>query len=161
AGDFTRAERLFRNAADADEEPAAAYLAAATAAQAAHAPARRDNHLALAAGAQPSARTTLQLKRAEWLVENGQLSEARPLVEKLASAARGNPQVLRLRMILAEAAHDHAALLELLPDLRRDHVVAPDDASALERNAAAALLADEGQALAALESRWRGLSRPL
>ncbi|MEX2479875.1 MAG: heme biosynthesis HemY N-terminal domain-containing protein [Gammaproteobacteria bacterium] len=161
AGDFNRAERLFRGGIDDDAQPEAHYLAAAAAAQAAHAPARRDNYLTLAAEARPESQHVFLLKRAEWLVENGQLTEARPLVDKLARAESGNPQVLRLRMIIARDTHDHEGLLTLLPDLRRDHVLAHDEANVMERASVAAVLGQTDLSLEALRSRWRALSKHL
>ena len=161
AGDFRRAESLFRGGVVDDACPEAHYLAAATAAHAANAPGRRDNYLMLAAGAKPEARHVFQLKRAQWLVENAQYSEARPLIEKLATVHAGNPQITRLRMVLARDSHDHEGLMILLPDLRRDHILSHDEANHLERLAAAALLDTEAADGAALRKRWLSLAKHL
>jgi HemY protein len=161
AGDFARAERLFRGGVVDDARPEAHYLAAASAAQAAHAPARRDNYLMLAAGAKPEARHVFRLKRAQWLVENGQFSEARPLIEKLALVDAGNPQLTRLRMIVARDSHDYVGLMSLLPDLRRDHILNHDEANHLERVTAAALLDTAAVDVDALRKRWLGLAKNL
>jgi len=160
-GDYARAERLFRRGVDDDSQPEAHYLAAAEAAHAARAPARRDNYLSLAVGAEPSARTALAIKRAGWLLDNGQVTEARPLIDKLAQTEADNPQILALRLRLAQASYDHAGLFELIPALRRDRVLGHDVLNELEREAAIALLSRADLSREALESRWSALAKNL
>ncbi|MEQ8495977.1 MAG: heme biosynthesis HemY N-terminal domain-containing protein, partial [Gammaproteobacteria bacterium] len=160
-GDYARAERLFRRGVDERSQPEAHYLAAAEAAHAARAPGRRDNYLTLAAGADPGARTALTIKRAAWLLENGQLSEARPLIEKLAENNRDNPRVLALMLRLAQASYDHAGVFALVPDLRRDRVLGHDALDAIERESAIALLARADLTREVLESRWQALGKHL
>ncbi len=161
AGDFAQAERQFTRGLDDDSQPEVHYLAAAEAAQALKAPGRRDNYLSLAQELNPAIRTPLDIKRAEWLLGNGQLTEARPLIERLKAAEVGNPQVLKLQMDLYQQSHDHEALLALIPDIRRDHVLSHDDAIALERRSAVAILAGERTDVEALTRRWRGFSKHL
>ena len=161
AGDHARAERLLRRGVDEHSQPAAHYLAAAEAAQAARAPGRRDNYLELAAGADPGARTALTIKRAGWLLENGQLSEARPIVEKLARHHRDNPQVLALLLRLAQASYDHQGVFELVPALRRDRVLGHDALNMIEREAAIALLSRADLVREVLDARWRALGKHL
>lgn len=161
AGDFAGAEKLFRRGVDDDARADVHYLAAATAAEAQRASARRDNYLQLAIDNNPDSRPTLNLKRAEWLLDRGELSEAAPLVERLTATEIGNPQVLRLKMRLARARNDHAALLALVPDLRRDHVVSADEAAAIERHAAASLLALEHGGRETLNAHWNGFGKHL
>lgn len=160
-GDFSRAERLFRGGVEDECKPEAHYLAAASAAHAGRSPARRDNYLSLAIGVRPEARNALELRRAEWLMDNGQVSEARPVIDRLTRAEPGNPRVLRLRMLAARAGYDYATLLELMPAVRRDRVLTHDDANALEREAAVALLSRGDQALEAVQTCFDGLARTL
>jgi HemY protein len=161
AGDFARAEKLFRGGVEDDSQPEAHFLAAAAAAQAAGAPARRDNYLALAASARPDARNAFHLQRAGWLLDNGQVSEARPLIERLAAAEPHNPEVLRLRMELARTTFDHEALMALVPALRRDRVINHDAINALERETAVALLSRADLGREALDARWNALAKNL
>ncbi len=159
AGDYARAEQLFTRSVDDDSHAEAHYLAAAEAAQAQGAAGRRDNYLRLAEDNDPELRVTTRIRRAGWLLDNGRVSEARPLIERLAATEQGNPQVLRLRMLLYRMTGDSAALLELAPDLRRDRVLEPPDADALERSAAVSLLATEDRGLQALEERYHALPK--
>ena len=160
-GDFARAERLFSRGAEQDAQPEVHYLAAAQAAQAMNAPARRDNYLQLAQDMQPDARASLDIKLAEWLIENDQLTEAGALIDVLEGSQVGNPQVLKLRMSVLQRLGDMRALLALIPDLRRDRVIAFDDANAMERDCAIAVLNDSQASLDALRAVWKGLSKPI
>lgn len=161
SGDFERAERLFSRGVDEDAQPEAHYLAAAEAAQAMHAPARRDNYLRLAHDLQPEASDAIDIKRAEWLIENSQLEEAREMLDGLGTRQRGNAQLLKLRLDLIERLGDPDALIALVPDLRRARVVSFDAANALERNAAIAILERPHPSIGALHAIWRGLSKPM
>ena len=160
-GDFARAERLFSRGAEEDAQPEVHYLAAAQAAQAMNAPARRDNYLQLAHDVQPDAAAALDIKRAEWMIENDQLTEAGALIDELAQAQVGNVQVLKLRMNLLQRLGDTHALLTLIPDLRRDRVIPFDDANALERDCAIAVLNESPGSPDSLADVWNGLSKPM
>lgn len=160
-GDFARAERLFAKGAEGDAQPEVHYLAAAEAAQAMNAPARRDNYLQLAHDVQPEAAAALDIKRAEWMIDTDQLPEAGKLIDELAQAQIGNVQVLKLRMRLLQRLGDTEALLALIPDLRRDRVIPFDDANALERDCAIAVLNESGGSPDALADVWNGLSKPM
>lgn len=161
SGDFAGAERLFRRGIDDELKPAVHYFAAASAAEAQGAPGRRDNYLQLARDTDPEAGVALNIKRAEWLLANDQISEARPLIERLVSTEIGNTQVLELQMRLYQETHDSDALLALMPDLRRDHVISVDEANALERQCASLVLEAETGGEDALKQRWKSLSRYL
>lgn len=160
-GDFARAERLFSRGVDEDAQPEVHYLAAAEAAQALNAFARRDNYLRLAHDVQPDAKDAIEVKRAQWLIENDQLAEARGLIDRLQGTQAGNPQVLRLRMDLLQRSGDMRALLELIPNLRRDRVIPFDDINALERDCAIAVLNEPHETLEILRARWKGMSKPM
>ncbi len=160
-GDFARAERLFTKGAEGDAQPEVHYLAAAQAAQARNAPARRDNYLQLAHDVQPDAAAALDIKRSEWLIENGQLAGAGALIDDLEQAQAGNLQVLRLRMSLLQHLGDMHALLALIPALRRDRVIPFDDANAMERDCAIAVLNEQYASQESLVDVWNGLSKPI
>jgi len=156
-GDYARAEKLFNRGIDADTQPEVHYLAAAEAAEALHAPARRDNYLKLAHEVQPDAAAALDLKHAAWLIENGQLDEAGALLARLELGRAVTPRVLKLKLDFHRARGEHAALLALLPALRRDRVVAHEALNALERDSALAVLV--AVAPTALEAQWQALSK--
>lgn len=160
-GEFARAERLFSRGVDEDAQPEVHYLAAAEAAQALKASARRDNYLRLAHDVQPDAADAIDIKRAQWLIENDQLIEARGFIDRLQGAQERNPQVLKLRMDLLRRSGDMRALLELIPDLRRDRVMPFDDINALERDCAIAVLNEPRETLEVLHTLWKGMSKPM
>ena len=159
AGDFARAERLFSRGVDEGTQPEVHYLAAAEAAQAMKATARRDNYLRLAHDVQPEAAAALDLKRAAWLLDNGQLEEARELIDRLAATQVSSPQLLRLRMRVLEGQNAVRELVQLLPALRRERVITHDEGNALERVCAVSEL--QGQQGTALQDVWDSLSKPV
>ena len=161
SGDFSRAERLFSRGADSDAQPEVHYLAAAQAAQAMNAAARRDNYLRLAHDVEPKICDALDTQRAEWLLDNGQSDAAANLLSNLTAKNPGNPQLLKLKKMLFERTQDAAALLALVPDLRRDRVVAHDEADRIERQAAFEILEQPQTSREALSSKWDALPRPL
>jgi HemY protein len=159
AGDYARAETLFKRGVDADTQPEVHYLAAAEAAAALNAPARRDNYLKLAHDVQPEAGAALDARRAAWLIENGELEEAGAVLDRLARGRPGTPQLLKLRHDYLRARGDCAALLALLPDLRRDRVIGFDALNALESECAQAVLAAPSASPAELDARWQALPK--
>jgi HemY protein len=161
SGDFASAERLFTRNIDDQHQPEVHYLAAAYAAESLSASARRENYLSLAQENNPLIRNAIDVKRAEWLLEDGQVDAAATLVEKLRASEIGNAQVLKLHMAICRHKRDDETLLALIPDLRRDHVLGLDEVNALERQCAMNLLDARGQNIEQLKARWRGLSKNL
>jgi len=154
-GDYARAERLFSGGVDEDAQPAVHYLAAAEAAHAQHAYARRDNYLQLAHDIEPQTRSALDTQHAEWLIERREFDAAAALIARTDGAQ--TPALLRLRLGIAQGRGDHGAVLRLLPELRRERVLRHDEAMALERASALALLATGD----ADDAVWEQLSKPL
>jgi HemY protein len=132
AGDHARAERLFSLGADDQAQPEVHYLAAAEAAQAQSANGRRDNYLRLARDLKPEAGVSLDMQRAGWLLEQAHTDEAAALLEQLKHSQPQSPALLALELKLARQRGEHAAVLRLLPALRRDRVMSHDQADALE-----------------------------
>lgn len=160
-GEFAAAERLFKRGLDDGEQPEVYYLAAAEAAQAQGASARRDNYLQLAREIKPEISTELDIKRAQWCIEDGQVDDAAPIIERLQNATVGNTQVLKLRYLLHSERGDQETLLAMVPDLRRDHVLTHDQSIALERRSASALLNASAESPEQLSERWRSLNKNL
>lgn len=161
AGDHARAERLFSLGADDQAQPEVHYLAAAEAAQAIHAHGRRDNYLRLARDLKPEATASLEMQRAAWLLEQGHGAEAAALVETLVRTQPQSPALLNLQLKLLQQGRDHAAVLRLLPALRRDRVLTHDQADALERQCAVALLGDAQLDSEAVTALWEKLPKSL
>lgn len=161
AGDHARAERLFSLGADDNAQPEVHYLAAAEAAQALHANGRRDNYLQLARDLKPDAAATLEMQRAMWLLEQEQVDDAAALIDSLQRTEVTSPALLRLQLKLLQKRGEHAAVLRLMPALRRDRVMSHDDANVLERNCAIAVLRDDSLSGEALTTLWEALPKSL
>jgi HemY protein len=161
AGDHARAERLFSLGADDQAQPEVHYLAAAEAAQAQSANGRRDNYLRLARDLKPEASVSLDMQRAGWLLDQAHTDEAAALLQQLKHSQPQSPALLALELKLARQRGEHAAVLRLLPALRRDRVMSHDQADALERQCAVAVLADAQLDAAALTTLWEGFSKSL
>lgn len=161
AGDYARAERLFSLGADDQAQPEVHYLAAAEAAQAMHAHGRRDNYLRLARDLKPEAAPGLEMQRAAWLLEQRHTDEAATLIDELVQAQPQSPALLALQLKVLEQRGDHAGVLRLLPALRRDRVMTHDQADALERQSAVAVLGVTTLDSDALTSLWENLPKSL
>ncbi|MCC6709242.1 MAG: hypothetical protein IT492_16930 [Gammaproteobacteria bacterium] len=161
AGDHARAERLFSLGADDQAQPEVHYLAAAEAAQAMHAHGRRDNYLRLARDLKPDVAASLDMQRAAWLLEQQHGDEAAQLLDELKARQPQSPALLALQLKLLQQRGDHAGVLRLLPALRRDRVMSHDQADALERQCAVAVLGDRALASEALTVLWEGFSKSL
>ena len=161
AGDFARAERLFSLGANEDAQSEAHYLAAAEAAHAGHARGRRDNYLRLADEVQTNSAATLDLQRAAWLLDGGDVAGAAAVVDRLVRNQPSGPALLRLQLRLAQQRQEPAAVLRLLPALRRDRAITHDEANVLERDCAVAALAAAAAAPDELRAVWDSLSKPL
>ena len=161
SGDHARAERLFSLGAGDNGQAEVHYLAAAEAAQTLHANARRDNYLQLARDLKPASAPRLEMQRAAWLLDEGQLDQAAALIDELAGSQVSSPALLRLRLRLLERRGDHAGVLRLMAALRRDRVLSHDQANVLERECAVAVLRDAQHHADALTALWAGWSKPL
>ena len=160
-GKFNRAEKLLSRGADQEAAPALHYLGAAEAAQAQNAIDRRDNYLSLAREAMPSAEIAIGIKRAEMQLENTQFEQARATLEYLADRHPDNKQVLSLQQRIYSDTSDHAAVLSLLPALRRHRVYPPERLAALELDTARDLLSVPAASVDELNALWRRLPKSM
>lgn len=159
-GDFSDAEKSFFRGAKEGVQPEAHYLAAANVAQEMNAPARRDNYLQLAHNAEPRIGVTLDIKRAEWLLENDELDSAEVLISSLGKIETAAPRILQLHVELLKRLGDMQPLFELIPDLRRNRVIPFGDIQLLEERCAIAIMGDRCGSINDLRGVWDKLSRP-
>lgn len=158
-GDYQQAERLLSRGAALPEAGAAHYLAAAQAAQALHAPERRDTYLRLAQDTAPAASLAVGIKRAELQLAQAQTAEAKAGLEALAVAHPKQRQVLALLAQACIAESDWNGLLRLLPDLRKLKALPAAQLEGIEQRLAEAVLSRPHAALAELTAVWRQLPR--
>lgn len=164
-GHWAQALRHLRRAAELGERPLPSYLGAA---RAANELARFDECDALLEHARerlPGAALAVGLTRAQLLINRGAFEPARSVLVKLHEEHPRHPTVLRLLQQLYVSLHDWTALLALLPELRKERVLANAQLSDLERRTWIAALERAGEqgvgqgetALQPLTQAWNGL----
>ncbi len=130
-GRWERAEqRLLRYAGE--EAGMLGFLGAARAAQAQGAGQRRDRYLQLASKTLPNAEFALALAQAEMQLADGEFDAAAANLKRLHGIAPKNRIVLSQLMRLHTRLEDWERVLDLLPALRRLHVVDADRMRRLE-----------------------------
>ncbi|WJW75596.1 heme biosynthesis HemY N-terminal domain-containing protein [Thiohalobacter sp. IOR34] len=131
-GNWSAAERrLIRHAADSDN-PLLNYLAAARAAQQQGAHERRDHYLRLAHQAMPDADVAVGLTQAELQIAHRQMEQALATLSHLRQVAPRHAYVLKMLVELYQRLGDWEHLRDLLPELRRRHVLPAEAVDALE-----------------------------
>ncbi len=163
-GRYQRAEqRLSRYAGYGDTVAVLNYLGAARAAQAQGADERRDRYLDLARENTPTAEPAVALTRAELLLERGQYGPALADLSRVRAEHPKNIVMLRLLLRLYRETRDWEQLLELLPALRKHHVVDPALAERLQVQAHRSLLARSGEqgAESTLSAIWQRVPKAL
>lgn len=145
-GRYPRAEqRLSRYAGYGDTVAVLNYLGAARAAQAQGADERRDRYLELARESTAEAEPAAALTRAELLLDRGQYGPALADLSRVRERHPKNVVMLRQLMRLYRETRDWEPLLELLPALRKQHVIDPVLEERLQVQAYRALLARGGE----------------
>lgn len=142
-GRWARAEKRLAGAAAVRADGTLLhYLGAARAAQEQGAGERRDRYLRQAAGGLPSAELGLVLAQVEMQLGKAQFAQAAASLDRLRGMAPHNPLVLVQRMRLYLQLGDWERLLELMPELRRRHLLEEAQAEGIELRAAAGLIDD-------------------
>ncbi len=163
-GRYPRAEqRLSRYAGHGDTVAVLNYLGAARAAQAQGADERRDRYLELARESSTAAEPAVALTRAELLLERGQYGPALADLSRVRAEHPKNTVMLRLLLRQYRETRDWEQLIELLPALRKHHVVDPVLAERLQVQAFRSLLARSGEkgSEQALSEIWQRVPRAL
>lgn len=144
-GRWTEAERLLARHAGNSETPLLYYLAVARAAQKQGASERRDDYLRLAHDTTAGADIAVGVVQAELQLDAGQKEQALATLQHLREVSPKHPYVLQLLHKLYTNMNQWENVQEVLPDLRKRHVLPSSEVKALSVNAAA------GQMQAALE----------
>jgi len=162
-GQWSRAERLLTRRAKDSDAPLLNYLGAAQAAQKLGGEGRRDHYLSLALRTTPEAELAVGLTQAKVQLSQGQMEQALATLVHLRAIAPKNAHVLQLLKKLYEKLESWRELAELLPTLRRRHLLEPPEAQRLERHAHGELLqrAIRSGELAALREARRQLPKAL
>ena len=122
-GRAERAERRLARLLRSRQAPLQAYLAAAQAAGQLGADQRRDRYLQLAMQRQPQSEASILLQQAELQLSASQPDQAQTTLARLQKLLPQNSRLLRLMMQLYLQTENWTRLRELLPELRRGHVL--------------------------------------
>jgi len=158
AGHAVEAEKMLLKGASSSETPAQHYLTAARAShQSSEEKWRRDLHLRKAEECQGVDPVTVQLTRAEFLLDDQKPEQARPLLESLRASHPRHPGVLHW---LAKTYRQMAAwqpLEELLPELKKHNVFGAQTFAELQQQTYHGLLEKvaAGNSLDPLRALWK------
>jgi HemY protein len=156
------AERLLLKNVELSEAPLLHYLAAAVAAQRRNAYQDRDQHLAMADRTSRKARLAVGLIQAQLQMEAQQWEQALATLSYLNEASPRHPGVLRLLMKCCLAVKEWDRLDALLPDLRRQNILAGEYARELEHEVTIRRIEQANrQSFAVLERVWSTTSKSL
>jgi len=158
-GNWKKAEQLLSQNAQAGELPVLNYLGAARAAQKLHAKDRRDHYLKMAHQLAPRDSIAVSLTRAELLMSNGQLSEAAESLKLLRQFAPKNETILKQLARLYTKMGEWNKLIDILPALRKKHILSVFDLDRLEHMAYAELLKCAAHDTGLLISTWQRTPR--
>jgi len=153
-GNWSRAERDLSRAANNSDTPLINYLGAARAAQKQDAEDRRDQYLSQAYESMPDAELAVGLTQADVQLSQGQTEQALATLRHLRTIAPKHAHVLYLLKKLYEKLQSWDDLLDLLPELKRYHVLDPSELEALEHRIHRQRLATSANELETLKSCW-------
>lgn len=162
-GRWNEALRHLQRAAASDPQPLVHYLGAAKAANELGQPELSERFLEQALESEPKAATAVGLTRAKLLISRGDYPAAQAQLQTLHQANPKHPQVLKLLQQLYVELREWPALSGLLPELRKQQVLAEPALATLERGVWMALLEDGHAAadLEALRRLWKRLPAAL
>ena len=145
-GRWARALRHLRRAAEADPQPLMFYLGAARAANRIGQYEESDQLLERALERQPQAELAIALAHAELQQERGDLNGALDTLKAMHEHHPKHHQVLRQLVQLQRQRGDLAALVGLVPELRKNKALPESEIAQLELNAWSERLVHAGQA---------------
>ncbi|HOB60784.1 MAG TPA: heme biosynthesis HemY N-terminal domain-containing protein [Candidatus Competibacteraceae bacterium] len=158
AGQWAAAEKTLIKSAEYSEHPASHYLNAARAAHHLSEVAwRRDLHLRKAEDAPDADQLTIQLARAEFLLDDHQAIQARPILESLHTLNPRHPGVLLWLARTYQQLQTWEPLQQLLPELQKQKALGPEPLAALQKQTYLALveIAVASGSLDKLRALWR------
>ncbi len=162
-GRFDKAEKILLAQVQYSDYPLLAYMGAARAAQQQGATDRRDQYLQLAHEVTPEADIAISLTQAEMQLARQQNEQALATLNVLSERVPKHTAVLRLFAQTCERLHDWDKVLDLLPELKKQQVLAAEEIVQLEIRAWSGVLRElaEDNNHEALLARWKALPKPL
>lgn len=160
-GNWGSAERLLSHAAKASDTPLINYLGAARAAQKQGSEQRRDQYLSEAYQSMPEAELAVGLTQVDVQLSQGQTEQALASLRHLRSIAPNHSYVLYLLKKLYEKLESWDDLYQLLPELRRHHVLNSEELDALELHLHRVRLSTAGDDIGKLLQCWEQMPRAL
>ena len=152
-GRWSEAERLLMRYAGHSETPLLHYLAAARAAQKQDAGERRDNYLRLAHETTDGADIAVGVVQAELQLASDQKEQALATLQHLREVSPKHPYVLQQLQKLYSEMNEWQGVQDVLPDLRKRHVLPSADVKSLSTDATV------GQLESAISRQdWDGVS---
>jgi len=134
-GRWAEAERLLINNASNSDTPLLHYLAGARAAQKQNAMERRDAYLSLAHQTTAGSEIAVGVVQAELQIAAGQNEHALATLQHLREVAPKHPHVLQLLQQLYQDMNQWQGVQDVLPDLRKRHVLATAEVETLSSDA--------------------------
>lgn len=160
-GQWKKAERLLTRSIKDSDMPLLNYLSAAKAAQKQDAPERRDHYLALAHKSMPEADFSVKLTQAELQFAYGQNEQALATLVNLHNLQPKHSHVMLLMSQIYEALNSWQDLKNLLPQLRKHHVVSEKKLNQLELKTYAALFNQQHNNAQDLQQQWKNMPRDI
>lgn len=158
AGQWVAAEKTLLKSSEYSETPALHYLNAARAVHHMNnVKWRRDLHLRRAEDSPDADNLTVQLTRAEFLLDDGDAEQARVILEALHSLNLRHPRVLQWLAKTYQQLHAWEPLQKLLPEVQKQKAISPEAFADLQAQTFRALLeiAAAGGSLDALRALWK------
>lgn len=156
-GKWAVAEKALLRGVKYNEHPLVNYLAAARAAQEQHADDRRDHYLQLAHQTAPGEKMAVGLTQAQLQLGYEQLEQSLATLKQLQHLAPKNSEVLKLLKDLYLKLADWSALVEILPEIKKNKVLTDEALLDLEVQAYQGFFQQlaKQQNLSALEEAWQ------
>ncbi|MCC8986601.1 MAG: hypothetical protein LM523_02650 [Candidatus Contendobacter sp.] len=158
AGQWAAAEKTLLKSAEYSETPALHYLNAARATHhLSDVKWRRDLHLREAEDSPDADRLTVQLTRVEFLLDDRQAEQARPILESLHTLNPRHPGVLLWLARTYQQLQAWEPLQKLLPELQKQKALGPEPLAELQAQTYRALLeiTAAGGSLDKLRALWK------
>jgi HemY protein len=134
-GRWADAERLLLRHASNSETPLLHYLSAARAAQKQKASGRRDNYLHLAHQTTEGAEVAIGVVQAELQLEAGQKEQALATLQHVREISPKHTYVLQMLQRVYSELNEWQGVQDVIPDLRKRHVLVSDEAKTLSTDA--------------------------
>jgi HemY protein len=167
-GRWASAQRHLHRAAEAEPQPLLYYLGAARAANEQGRYEESDTLLERALERQPQAELAIALSHAQLQQDRGDTDGALVTLQAMNERHPHNAQILRQLQRLYRQRGEWSALIKLMPELRKDKVLPPQELAELERRAWGENLTlaayreqdDDGRSagLPGLDIAWKGLT---